>query len=293
MKRISVIIPTCEGNATIGPLLTALQAQTLPPDEMIVVDSESTDGTPETAERLGAKVIRIRRCDFDHGGTRDMALRCSLGDLVLFLTQDALPCDALYIEHLIAPFADERVAAVSGRQIAKADARPFEKAIRAFSYPASSHTWNASAIPKVGVQAFLVSDVCSAYRRSAYERAGGFEHPVITNEDMLMAARLLDAGYKLAYAGDAAVYHSHRYSFMQEYRRNDLIGRFMQRYHKELHDAKETSQGIKLVKYVLNRLWKERQLGECISFCFHCAARLLGNRMGRMKERKSMLHAKG
>lgn len=273
------------------PLLQRLQAQTVHADEIIVVDSESSDGTVELADRMGARVIRILKKNFDHGGTRDEALRQSTGELVLFLTQDALPADEHYIERLIHPFSDSAVAAVTGRQIARREARPFEKAVRAFSYPPTSRIWDASAIPTDGIRAFLLSDVCSAYRRSFYEAAGGFAHSLLTNEDMLMAACLLDIGCKLAYAGDAAVYHSHRYTLGQEYRRNYTIGRFMQRYSHKLHNAKETGRGLKLVQYVLGQLWREKEWLEIPAFCFNCAARLLGNRMGRSFERRTRRHA--
>ncbi len=45
---------------------------------------------------------------------------------------------------------------------------------------------------------------------------GGFDHPILTNEDMLMAEKLLHAGYKIAYSGKAAVYHSHRFTLRQD-----------------------------------------------------------------------------
>ena len=54
----------------------------------------------------------------------------------------------------------------------------------------------------------------------AYLAVGGFDAPIITNEDMMMAAKLLHAGYALAYTPEAAVYHSHRYTMEEEYRRN-------------------------------------------------------------------------
>jgi len=283
---ISVIIPTCEAGALLEPLIRSLQHQTVRPDEIVVIDSESSDGTAERARALGAKVIRILRKEFDHGGTRDKAFRQSCGEIVLFMTQDALPADEHYIEHLIAPFEDEKVGAAGGRQIARPDARAYERAVRAFSYPDENRMWDAADIDELGVRAFLISDVCSAYRRSSYELAGGFEQPLMTNEDMLMAASLLDAGFRLAYAGGAAVIHSHHYSLKQEYRRNHLIGRFMQRYQARLHHARETGTGMRLVKYVLGRLIRQRKFGECIAFCFNCAARLAGNRMGRWTEKK-------
>lgn len=284
---ISLIIPTLNGAKDLSALMTRLRNQTMPPDEIIVVDSASTDGTVQLAKELGAKVIEIERKDFDHGGTRDMALRRSRGDIVLFMTQDALPVDEHYVERLIAPFDDPRVAAVGGRQSPKREARPFERLVREHNYPAHTRVWDASAIGAMGVRAFLISDVCSAYRRKAYLNAGGFDHPIMTNEDMLMAQRLLEEGHAICYCGAAAVYHSHNMTLMQQFKRNYIVGRTMKRYEARFAHVSEMGEGTKLAKAVLVQLMREMRPIEALCFCADCAARLLGNRLGRMAEKKS------
>jgi len=284
--KISVIIPTLNAGGELNALMERLRAQTLPPDEIIVVDSQSTDDTARLAAQAGAVVIPIERKDFDHGGTRDMALRRSTGDVVIFMTQDALPADEHAIERLIAPLAQERVAAVGGRQVPKADARPFERLVRAHNYPAESRVWDAEAIERMGVRAFMISDVFAAYRREAYLAVAGFDHPIMTNEDMLMVQRLLEAGYRIAYAGDACVLHSHNLTMKQQFRRNYIVGRTMKRYEDRFCHAQEMGEGTKLAKAVLVQLLKEGHPIEAICFCFDCAARLLGNRLGRRDETK-------
>ena len=114
---VSVILPTLNAAGEIAALLATLMDQTQPPEEILVVDSGSTDDTAELARAHGARVMSVPRDQFDHGGTRDAALRQTAGEFVLFLTQDALPADERYIEHLLKAFADERVAAASGRQL--------------------------------------------------------------------------------------------------------------------------------------------------------------------------------
>lgn len=290
--KISVIIPTCEAELFIQQLLNCLHNQTILPDEIIVIDSESKDNTVKLAQNAGAKILTVQRKTFDHGGTRDQAFRHSTGDIVLFLTQDAMPADNHYIERLIAPFTNERVAAASGRQLAKPDAYAYEKLVREYRYPEASSIWDQSHVAKEGIRAFRISDVCAAYRRSAYMEAGGFTHPLMTNEDMLMAADLLAKGYCLAYCADAKVWHSHNFTLMQEYRRNRLIGRFLQRYSDRLLGVSETGEGLRLVKYVLLNLARKGQLLQCMRFCMNCAARLAGNKRGRSMEKKAMAHAK-
>ncbi len=174
-QTISVILPTLNPGGQITVLLDKLISQSLSPAEIIVVDSQSDDGTPALVSQYIAnhtgqniRFIGIERKDFDHGATRDMALRESNGDFVLFLTQDAMPANKHYIENLMKPFSDEKVALVTGRQIARPDARPAERLVREFNYPEQSHIRDASDIERLGIKAFFASDVCAAYRRSAY-----------------------------------------------------------------------------------------------------------------------------
>lgn len=199
---------------------------------------------------------------------------------MLFLTQDALPADERYIEHLLKPFADERVAAASGRQLPQPDARPYVRAVQHYRYPAQSRVWGAEDRQALGIRAYHLSDVCSAYRRSAYEAVGGFPHPLPTNEDMLIAAAFLDSGYRLAYCADAAVVHSHDLTLRQEYRRNVLIGRFLQEYGERLGNPRETARACAGAAGAFALLRSGHPL-ECPAFAADCAARLLGSRAGR------------
>lgn len=286
-KNIAVIIPTLNPGGQITVLLDKLIGQSLSPAEIIVVDSQSDDGTPALVSQYIAnhtgqniRFIGIERKDFDHGATRDMALRESNGDFVLFLTQDAMPANEHYIENLMKPFSDEKVALVTGRQIARPDARPAERLVREFNYPEQSHIRDASDIERLGIKAFFASDVCAAYRRSAYLAVGGFEHPIDTNEDMLIAAAFLHAGYKIAYEASAEVVHSHNFILKQQYKRNYLMGKEIQKHAALLGGAKVAGEGMALVKYVIQGLAKGCHFCEIIRFCFDCAARLLGNRAG-------------
>lgn len=106
-------------------------------------------------------------------------------------------------------------------------------------------------------------------------------HPLPTNEDMLIAAAFLDSDYRLAYCADAAVVHSHDLTLRQEYRRNVLIGRFLQEYGERLGTPRETGEGLRMVRQVLLQLLRGGHPLECLVFAADCAARLLGSRAGR------------
>ena len=109
-----------------------------------------------------------------------------------------------------------------------------------------------------------------------------------TNEDMLMAARFVAAGYKVAYEPSAEVYHSHNLTPSQQYARNRAVGRFLEEHADDLMHASEIGEGGRLVKNVSLQLLKEGRVGELFAFGVDCAARLLGNRKGRSEARRDM-----
>ena len=287
---VSVIIPTLNAEHEIEDLLAALERQSLRPMEILVVDSASEDRTIELIRKhKGVRLLQIDRQDFNHGGTRDLALRESRGDFVCFLTQDAVPVSDDYLELLVAPMVDDsEIALVSGRQLPKVDARRFEQLVRGFNYPDSSSVRSKRDLKKYGIKTFFASDTCSAYRRTAYLECGGFEH-VNTNEDMLMAARFIASGMKVAYEPRAEVYHSHNLTPSQQFARNRAVGFFLETHADDLMHASEIGEGGRLVKAVSSQLLREGNLFEFIAFGVDCCARLLGNRAGRRTARKERL----
>lgn len=287
---VSLIIPTLNAEKFIEDLLTRLTGQSRSLDEIVVVDSSSEDRTADIVKDFKAShptvsLHTIDRRDFNHGLTRDTALReWTNGEYVLFMSQDAIPANESYVENLLAPFADPRVGVVSGRQLPKPDARRFERLIRAFNYPAESSTRSKEDVPRYGIKTFYTSDVCAAYRRSAYLECGGFSKTMMS-EDMYMAAKLIDAGYLAVYAADACVYHSHNFTPRQQYERNKAIGYFLENNADILLGASEIGEGKKLALTVSGELLRGGHVGEFCAFGVDCVARFLGNRAGRRQAR--------
>lgn len=279
--RISVIIPTLNAEKELPTLLKTLPAQTVPPDEIIVIDSESADRTASLAGEAGARVIHVARKDFDHGRTRDTALRESVGEIVVFLTQDAIPANTTFLENLIRPLSEEKVAVVTGRQLPKSDAFPMEKLVRTFNYPSESHIRSEKDVDQMGIKAFFCSDVCAAYNRKTYLELGGFDYPLKTNEDMFFAAKAIRSGYRVAYAADALVFHSHNFTPKEQYERNRIQGYEIERHRPILGEVSQESEGMKLVKYVSSGLLRQGQIKPVFRFGMDCCARLLGSRAGR------------
>ena len=285
---ISVIVPTLNAGRQIDTLLTRLEQQTRKPDEIIVVDSSSEDITQEMIKRHPeVKLIVIDRKNFNHGGTRDAMLRESTGDFVLFLTQDAMPSGNDYIAKIVAPFADDEVALVYGRQLPRKDARPAEALVRKYSYGDESMVITKADIPSLGIKAFHSTDVCAAYRRTAYLEVGGFETDVLTNEDMFIAARFLHAGWKIVYEANATVIHSHNFTLKKQYKRNYIQGVEIAKHKDILGDASLSGEGFSLVKYTLGGLLRQGHVIEAMRFTVDCGFRLIGNRNGQRAAAKS------
>ena len=145
----------------------------------------------QIARAFGAKVIVIPKKEFNHGGTRNRASREAKGNILVFLTQDAIPVDGRCIENLVNPLNDSTVAASYGRQIPKYDAIPVEKFARLFNYPDRKFVKSSSDIERLGIKTFFFPNVCSAVKRNIFKEVNEFPDNIIMNEDVVLAARLL------------------------------------------------------------------------------------------------------
>lgn len=277
---VCVIIPTLNAEKYLPALVDRLLQQTVKPTEILIVDSQSDDATCQLAGSLDVRLLSINRSDFDHGGTRNEAVRQTQSDYILFMSQDALPVDNQLIEKLLASFAiDGSVAAAYARQVPYGDADAIERQTRGFNYPSQSRLKSRDDVTSLGIKTYFFSDVCSLYSRSCFEEMGGFESPILTNEDMLMAYHLLNHGYKTYYQSEAEVYHSHHFTLQQHYRRNFDVGAFLAM-HPDL-SCGEMKEGIRMVMQSLLSLLKQFRLLSVFQLVAISFAKWKGNRDGR------------
>lgn len=245
---ISVIIPTLNGVGYLPELVDSLRHQTLRDIEVIVVDSESDDGTAEVAASLGCIVQRIARGEFDHGGTRNLAVDMSSGDILVFLTQDALPVCEEFLARLIAPIDGRITAAAYARQVPAPEATPTEVFARLYNYPPESSMRHSSRVERRTLKTLFFSNTASAISRDCFEKVGRFPAPVPTNEDMLLCARLMDAGYQIAYVAEAEVIHSHEFSLAEVFRRYFRMGTVAREYQATLSVERNAGEGLEFVR---------------------------------------------
>lgn len=124
----------------------------------------------------------------------------------------------------MAVFDDPSVGCAYGRQLPHKNAGLLGAHARLFNYGEQSCRRTLADVPKYGIKTAFLSNSFAAYRVSALKEVGGFPTHVILAEDMIVAAKMLQAGYQVAYAADACVYHSHDYTPWQEFKRYFDIG---------------------------------------------------------------------
>lgn len=286
--QVSVVIPTLNAESLIGRLVLCLRRQTIPPEEIIVIDSSSEDQTVKLAAEMGCRTVVIERKSFDHGGTRNLGAELSKGEVLVFMTQDALPVDEKLLEHLVAPLVEPQgtlVAAAFARQVPKESATPPEKFARLFNYPEEGAIKDKSNLPRLGIKTFFFSDVCSAVRRREFEAVGGFPTRVIMNEDMILAAKLILAGYKVAYVPEAMVWHSHELTLAQQFKRYFDIGASLNMNKWLLEHAKAEGEGFRFVKKQLAWLLLQGHYRWVPHVLASTVAKYAGYRLGLMQDK--------
>lgn len=248
-KTVDIIIPTYKPDKKFDLLILKLLGQSYPIQKIIIIHTRTGSFPWDTvglSERI--TVVEIEKDEFDHGGTRRMAAEMSDAELFICMTQDAVPRDDKLVEHLAAAFEDEQVGCAYARQIADANCDVIERYTRQFNYPALSSVKDAASIETLGIKAFFCSNVCAAYRKVYYDEVGGFVKRAIFNEDMIMAGRMLKAGFKCAYTADAEVIHSHNYTGIQQFKRNFDVAVSQQQYQDIFGGIRSEGEGMRLVK---------------------------------------------
>ena len=278
---IAIIVPTLNAAEEWGEFMPPLLAS-VKPDDVLILDSSSTDGTAELAHEAGFRVHTIPRSEFNHGGTRQLALLLMPdADILLFLTQDAILANSNSIALLLEAFRDKDVVAAFGRQMPRNGAAAIETHARLFNYSTHSNIRSLNDRTELGFKTIFFSNSFGAYRRTALEAVGGFPSDVIFGEDTITIAKLLLAGGKVAYVAEAEVLHSHAYTWRQEFRRYFDIGVLHTRESWLLREFGNASgEGGRFVRSELSYLWlKDARL--IPSAVVRTALKLLGYKLGR------------
>ena len=284
---VDVLIPVYKPDRVFARLLQMLQQQTRKPDRIIVVNTEKEYWNPGGYQGIpGLKVYHVKKEEFDHGGTRNLAAWYSDADIMIFMTDDAVPQDEHLIERLTEAFdkkgpEGETVAVAYARQLPAKDCRLIERYTRSFNYPEEGRIKTKKDLPKLGIKTYFASNVCCAYRKDIFEKLEGFTGRTIFNEDMIYAAGAIQAGYGVAYVPEARVIHSHNLSPMQQFRRNFDMA-VSQAEHPEIFaEIRSESEGIRLVKQTARYLVKQHRPWLVPGMIVKSGFKYMGYRLGR------------
>ncbi|WP_013334580.1 glycosyltransferase family 2 protein [Gloeothece verrucosa] len=218
----TILIRTKNEAKYIGKTLDILNNQSIKPNEIIVVDSGSTDGTVEIVkQRSDIKLIQISPEEFTFGGSLNIGFKAATGEIILLLSAHAFPYDQHWLQNMVKHFDDQKVAGVYGKQLPQPDAWPTVERDHLMCY---KDEIRIQTDPD-NIKEHSFSNANSAIRRLCWEKHN-FDEILPACEDREWAVTMLKMGYKIIYEPSAAVYHSHNESLLKVYRRiyKEIIG---------------------------------------------------------------------
>lgn len=228
--KATVVILTYNGEEYLDEVLNAVRMQKTNFDyEVLIIDSGSSDGTLLIIEKYRKKLKRLRlhkikKEDFGHGKTRNLAVKMAQGEFVVFLTQDAVPHHSYWLENILKPFEiSDRVVGVVGRQLPRRNCCPIIKKDVIGTFNNQGVAQGITLFEKNNLLKAVwdwdiitfYSDSNSALRKSWRDKP---YRDVDYAEDQAFGRDIIKAGMIKAYSPLATVLHSHNYS-VSEYRR--------------------------------------------------------------------------
>lgn len=282
IKTVDVCIPVYKPDPSFSRLLQRLADQDYPIHKLWIVNTEEKYWDTSFEKRYPhCHISHISRNEFNHGGTRKRMAEDAEADLLLFMTQDALPADRHLIGQLVSAFDDIRVKAAYARQLPRKDCRFLETYTRQFNYPEESRTKNEKDLPVLGIKTFFCSNVCAMYEKKTFMELGGFPEKTVFNEDMIYAGHLVQAGYSIRYQAEARVIHSHNYSNRQQFHRNFDLAVSQAEYPEIFQAYPSEGEGFRLVKSTAAYVCKKGKPWLVISLFTSSASKYAGYFLGK------------
>lgn len=228
--KVSIVIRTLNEAEHLPALLGGIDAQDFPEGEIetLVVDSGSTDGTIDQAERNNANLVHIAKADFSFGRSLNLGCQAANGEALVFVSGHCIPASTRWLAELVAPLIHGHAAYSYGRQIGGDATRFSEARIFAKYFP------EVSRIPQKG---FFCNNANSALLKRVWEN-NLFDETLTGLEDMHLAKRLVSQGHALAYVAEAPVFHLHDESWQQVRRRFEREAIALQHIMPEVHVTK-------------------------------------------------------
>lgn len=290
MKTLDLIIPVYKPDEKFHILMERILRQKVVPNHIFLMHTAVGEFKEEIRKRYGwisgIIITELSPEEFDHGGTRNRGAQMSQADYIMFMTQDAIPKDAFLTQNLLYAFEkEEGIAAVYGKQLCTKEAGILESYTRTFNYPDNPCVKSKKDLERLGIKTYFCSNVCAAYDRAVYEKQGGFVTKTIFNEDMIFAAGLIQAGYKIYYAPDCQVEHSHKYTGWQQLTRNFDLGVSQQQYREIFDGVRSEAEGVCLVKNTARWLISQGKAYRIPELIYQSGCKFIGYRLGKAYEK--------
>ncbi|MEG0237587.1 MAG: glycosyltransferase family A protein [Cetobacterium sp.] len=280
--RVSVICPVYNGENYLKSLFSKIREQeNVSFLEIIAPISKSKDNSLEEAKKYADLAYEVS--NFNHGKTRHEAALKANGEYLVFITQDIMPVDNLWLYNLVKDLNENCIAAFS-KQIAYKEHGEIEKLIREFNYPDIKRVCNKESSKINGRKNIFYSDAASAVLKTEFFKLGGYDFIVPTNEDVILANNIINNGKSFIYEPKSKVYHSHKLSFKETYKRYKAIGKFEKLYSKEIDFSNTNGEGKKMVYFVIKKLLQKRKILDIGYFGLDMTVRLLGYKSGEDDE---------
>ncbi|MAK42569.1 MAG: O-antigen biosynthesis protein [Spongiibacter sp.] len=282
MTDVTVVIPTYNGGDIWRQSVESILQQNLKPAKILVIDSSSADDTVLVAKNAGFNIKVIDKSDFDHGGTRTLALKDVETEIVIFMTQDAILDNECAFENLLKVFDNQSVSAAYGRQLPHYDANPLAIYARENSYGCESYVTSLSDDFPKGFRKAFMSNSFAAYRVADLNALGGFPERLILGEDSYFSAKALMAEKSVAYVADAIVRHSHNYKAIEEFKRYFDIGVFHSDQSWMLDElGSAEGEGLRFAVGQIVFLIKRGEIRMVFSSALASLAKYIGYKLGR------------
>lgn len=207
---LSIVVRTRNDNGPAGfleRLLNDIDAQEYDGDiQVVVVDTESTDGTQELAAQRRATVVRVTQEDFTYPYALNLGFQAAENPYVLSLVGHSLLANTYVLRNAIEHFRQPDVAGVSGIDLPSSNASLVERVGAAITHPDRMRKQPAAIAAALGVLAANKSII----RKDAWWDAGGFDEAYAAGgEDQALAETLIQKGWKIIEDPALAIHHSH------------------------------------------------------------------------------------
>lgn len=280
MGKIEIICPLYNAAEYIDNLDKSLKMQkNVEIDKITYLLTESNDNSEQILKKISATYVVIAKKDFSHSTVRENVAMKSNSDVLVFITQDIDIRNDEWLYNLVQPIISNEAEATFSRQKTKYD--NIEKYTREKNYPEESYVVSKEDVENMGLRAFFFSDASSAIKTSVFKELNGYDNKKLPiSEDMYIAYKIVMNGYKIKYCADSVVYHSHKFTLKQLYKRYYDTGMFFKQ-NSYLDKYGTNKAGGGLAKYILKRAIQDKNLKVLIRFVPDMAARFLGMKMGK------------